>query len=357
MQVAWELERWPAPRGAAEPDPVPAFPEGQLRLVFDDSASTPVAPWSDHVEPAAERAGEIHDASVVATLRQALARRVEQPSEPAADATPPAAAPAPAKPARVLAPTFARKPAEAAAARRPPLRGVTTAAVAAVVIAAVGFPVLTKLRAGAPSEPAGVVAEPPAPAAPRPAVAETAAMAGATAAAKPEPRTPAVEPPRSANPRPMRPNARSGARTRTRTPQIELPAPRPPEAAPSPAAVVVTEPAVEAPPPPPAREPVAPAGPFFEMRDVHVPPQIVARVEPVVPASVAGPVNEIVVVRVLVSQAGQPSMARLLRASKTGPAIDNAVIQAVHQWTFVPAQRRGTPVSCWYHVGVSVGGH
>jgi TonB family protein len=155
----------------------------------------------------------------------------------------------------------------------------------------------------------------------------------------------------------MRPNARSGARTRTRTPQIELPAPRPPEAAPSPAAVVVTEPAVEAPPPPPAREPVAPAGPFFEMRDVHVPPQIVARVEPVVPASVAGPVNEIVVVRVLVSQAGQPSMARLLRASKTGPAIDNAVIQAVHQWTFVPAQRRGTPVSCWYHVGVSIGGH
>jgi TonB family protein len=346
-QVAWELERWPAPQPAADIEALPAVPAGQLRLTFDDASSAATAA-PDRGEPAGERAEEIDDA-VVAALRKTLAKPVEEPAHATADAVPSPAAPP--RPARVLAPAFARKPAQpAASAGRTPSRAITTAAAAVVVIAAVGFPVLTKLRAGAPPEPAAVVAEAPAPAAPKPA-AESAPAANVPAPARTEPER-AAEPPRLAKSRPDRPKGRSAARKPQ--PKIELPAPRPPEAAPAPAAVAVAQPVVEAPPPPPA--PVAPVGPLFEMRDVHVPPKIVTRVEPVVPAGVPGPVNEIVVVRVLVSQTGRPSMARLLRASKTGPAIDDAVIQAVHQWTFVPAQRRGGPVSCWYHVGVPVRG-
>ena len=83
-------------------------------------------------------------------------------------------------------------------------------------------------------------------------------------------------------------------------------------------------------------------------------PRVASRVEPQVPEEVPGSVNEIVVVRVLVSQEGRPSLVRLLRASRLGPALDDAVVAAVSQWTFLPARRRGEAVSCWYNVGVPI---
>jgi TonB family protein len=61
-----------------------------------------------------------------------------------------------------------------------------------------------------------------------------------------------------------------------------------------------------------------------------------------------------VIVRVLVSQTGHVSLVNVLRRSKTGVALDDAVVAAVKQWTFSPARKRGEAVSCWYHVGVPI---
>jgi protein TonB len=107
--------------------------------------------------------------------------------------------------------------------------------------------------------------------------------------------------------------------------------------------------------PAPKPEPPAPVGPFFELRDVNETPRVATRVEPQVPDDLRNrQLNEVVIVRVLVTQAGHPSLVNLLRRSKAGPSLDNAILAAVKQWTFVPAKKRGEAVSCWYHVGVPV---
>ncbi len=98
----------------------------------------------------------------------------------------------------------------------------------------------------------------------------------------------------------------------------------------------------------------APIRPFFETKDVSESPQIARRVEPQVPAEARG-VSDIVVVRLLVSQTGHPSSVSLLRKSKAGQPLDDAVVAAVKQWTFSPARKKGEAVSCWLNVGVPVG--
>ena len=104
-------------------------------------------------------------------------------------------------------------------------------------------------------------------------------------------------------------------------------------------------------PPPPA----APQGPFFEPTDVNETPRVVTRVEPDVPEDLRSRArNEVVIIRMLVSQSGRPSRVSLLRRSKTGPRLDEAVIAAVNQWRFSPAKRRGEAVSCWFNMGVPV---
>ena len=129
-------------------------------------------------------------------------------------------------------------------------------------------------------------------------------------------------------------------------------APAPVAAAPVPE---VAPPAPVAAPEPKPEAPAAPMGPFFETRDVNETPRIATKVEPQVPDDLRDrPLNEIVIVRVLVTQTGQPHMINLLRRSKAGPSLDNAIVAAVKQWTFVPARKRGEAVSCWYHVGVPV---
>ena len=101
--------------------------------------------------------------------------------------------------------------------------------------------------------------------------------------------------------------------------------------------------------------PSAPQGPFFEPTDVNEAPRVVTRVEPDVPEDLRSRArNEIVILRMLVSQSGRPSRVSLLRRSKTGPRLDEAVIAAVNQWTFSPAKRRGEAVSCWFNMGVPV---
>jgi len=113
-----------------------------------------------------------------------------------------------------------------------------------------------------------------------------------------------------------------------------------------PAAVVPSLPASSA----------APLPPFFETRDVNVAPQVAGRVALQLPDGLrAHELNDIVVVHVLVSQSGQPSNLSLLRRSKAGRSVDDAVVTAVKQWTFSPARKKGEVVSCWLNVGVPVG--
>jgi protein TonB len=130
------------------------------------------------------------------------------------------------------------------------------------------------------------------------------------------------------------------------------PAPTPVAVAPAPA-VAAPAPVVAAAPKP--EPPPVPVGPFFELRDVNETPRVATRVEPQVPDDLRDrQLNEVVIVRVLVTQAGHPSLVNLLRRSKSGPSLDDAIVAAVKQWTFVPAKKRGEPVSCWFHVGVPV---
>jgi periplasmic protein TonB len=105
----------------------------------------------------------------------------------------------------------------------------------------------------------------------------------------------------------------------------------------------------------PAPAPPSPArGPFFETTDVNESPQVATRVKPQLPDDLRA-LNELVVVRVLVSQGGHPSRVALLRKSKSGRRLDDAVIAAVNQWTFSPAKKRGEAVSCWFNLGVPIG--
>jgi TonB family protein len=132
------------------------------------------------------------------------------------------------------------------------------------------------------------------------------------------------------------------------------------------APAVVIEPVREAAAPPPP-EPVvvvaptpaatsAPLRPFFEPKDVNEQPAVASRVEPRLPDELrAGDVNEVLVVRLLVSQTGHPSSISLLRRSKAGQPLDDAVVAAVKQWTFSPAKKKGENVSCWLNIGVPVG--
>jgi TonB family protein len=150
----------------------------------------------------------------------------------------------------------------------------------------------------------------------------------------PEPRRP-VRPPKPARQEPKREAVAAPAVEAV--PETSIPAPEPVAA------------------PAPAPEPdAAPVGPFFETRQVNEVPQIASRIEPRLPDEVQGPINDVVIVRLLVSQTGHVSVVNVLRRSRIGVAVDDAVVAAVKRWTFSPARKKGEPVSCWYHVGVPI---
>jgi TonB family protein len=165
----------------------------------------------------------------------------------------------------------------------------------------------------------------------------------APARSKPAASAPAQVPARSV--RAPSPATRQVASVSVPTPATEAPAP----------AVAAPAPDVVATPPPPV-PPAPPVGRFFETMDVNELPHVATRVAPQLPDELrTRPVNEVVIVRALVSQGGRPSRVSLLRRSKAGPHLDNAVIAAVNQWTFSPARKRGEAVSCWFNFGVPVG--
>jgi TonB family protein len=295
-------------------------------------------------------------------------------------------------PAAAVAPAASARPAAKPAPKPTSRRSLVTAAAAVVILGAIGVPLSRLWLERAAAQPAVQVVQPvqqPAPQRPAPA-ARTATPAAAPAPAPAAAPTPSPAPPAAAAPVARRERAASVAApspkvTAAATPRPPVPdaAPRasappkptrpattaaPPQASPAlatlapaivtpnvtalPSAPVEPEPA-----PLPADPSAAPAaGPFFELNDVDRPPKVATRVDAALPASMQGQVsNEIVVVRVLVSQTGRPALVSLLRHSRSGLALDEAVIAAVKQWTFTPAVKRGQNVSCFYHVGVPVG--
>ncbi len=114
------------------------------------------------------------------------------------------------------------------------------------------------------------------------------------------------------------------------------------------------------PPPPPAGPPptpppvVPPAGPIYESNAVDVRPVTIQQVEPVYPPeAIAKQLEDVVVLRLLVTATGQVADVQVLRKSQKDPAFDGAAVAAARQWLFRPATRRGQPVACWFNAGVS----
>jgi protein TonB len=125
-------------------------------------------------------------------------------------------------------------------------------------------------------------------------------------------------------------------------------------------AMTAPPPASMAPPPPetpvraiePVPEPL-PKSQVFEISQVDVRPEVASRTEPSYPASARERgVEDVVVVRVLVSANGRAADTQLLRRSRHDAAFDSAALTAVRQWTFTPARKRDRVVSCWMNVGV-----
>ena len=299
--------------------------------------------------------------------------RVETPTSP-----PPVASVDPVPEAKASKPVA---PVAAAAVppvqRRSPARTIAGAPAAILVIAAIGFPVAKLWLGGQESSP--IIREAPAvKSSPEPARAVTppavptpaATTAGRESVVQTPPQAPTVQQTRSkvAPVAPTPPKAGTASSNMPRTAAARVPSrtSRQPVMPVRQTAAAVTSPAVPAPAPevappvaaapaPAPEPPPAPVGPFFELRDVNETPRVATRVEPQVPDDLRDrQLNEVVIVRVLVTQTGHPLMINLLRKSKAGPTLDHAIVAAVKQWTFVPARKRGEAVSCWFHVGVPV---
>jgi TonB family protein len=328
-------------------------------------------------------------------------KRVPAHEEKGADDTTTLAAPAPdaappvseAKPAPVVTP--GERPILSVTAHESTrTRSMLVAAASIAIVAAIGFPLGTYWRGRNEAHPTATEQAPPKTVVSQPAVAERReekiAKAPAAARGRAEAKSAKSVKPAAAAQRHEAPAPKKAERPSTKAPLVAKaaakplsPQPKPASPQPKPSAapkavrpvttpapqaapVVASNPAPapvveEAPPAPvavptPAPEPAPPMGRFFEMRHVSQWPQVTARVEPQVPEELKNrQLNEIVIVRVLVSQAGHPSLVNVLRGSKAGPVLDDAVVAAVKQWNFTPALKDGAAVSCFYHVGVPVG--
>jgi eukaryotic-like serine/threonine-protein kinase len=106
-----------------------------------------------------------------------------------------------------------------------------------------------------------------------------------------------------------------------------------------------------------AQAPAQPGGTAAERAylatEVDVKPEVLTQVAPSYPEEAAKKnVQDVVVLQVLVDSGGRPQSIKLLRGSRTAPALDAAAEAAVRQWTFRPARKNGRPVACLFNVGV-----
>jgi len=304
----------------------------------------------------------VESPAVVAQSPLVVADVATAPTEPAA----PVVVEMPAAAAKVPAPAIEAPPRN---------RAEVVAAAAVLIIAAVGVPAgarwlqnqavqrargqqVTEQPAPAPPKPPtvaqAVVPPPPVQAAPQPATVEVGVKPVAAPAVRPAPAA-AVQTKQAVNARQVRP----APKTKTAAPA--QPAATAVAAAPAPAPPPAPEPAPAPQPPVVAAQvapaPEAPSGKLFEPSDVDETPRISGRVAPQLPGNLPRTANDVVVVRILVSQSGHAFRVNLLRRSRLGPAADDAVVAAVKQWTFSPARKRGEAVSCWLNVGVPLSGN
>ena len=110
---------------------------------------------------------------------------------------------------------------------------------------------------------------------------------------------------------------------------------------PVPTEVVVAAPEPTRPPPPtptpaPARE---------------VPPEILRVVKPEYPQmALHARIRGLVILRVLVSETGQPLEVEVVRGASAG--LTEAAVAAVKKWTFTPAKKADVPVRAWTTVPI-----
>lgn len=79
------------------------------------------------------------------------------------------------------------------------------------------------------------------------------------------------------------------------------------------------------------------------LREVDLAPRLLRQVRPTYPhEAFVKKVEGTVVLEIVIDERGRVSRARVVRSV---PLLDAAAVDAVLQWTFVPAQKRGRPVA------------
>jgi TonB family protein len=151
---------------------------------------------------------------------------------------------------------------------------------------------------------------------------------------------------------------------RARTPTPEPTSPETVAAAPLPTVIVPTPPPTTAPTSPPLEarvslptpvpvptRPVVREGSLVPFDEVDVPPRILKIVKPrYPPLALQARIGGVVVLRVLVSEKGQPARIEVLREARGG--LTQAAVEAVRTWTFEPATRDGVAVRTWMTVPI-----
>lgn len=83
------------------------------------------------------------------------------------------------------------------------------------------------------------------------------------------------------------------------------------------------------------------------------PPKVLRRVDPVYPSSMHDmEIQGIGIFEVVLNEQGRVCSIRVLRGLL--PKIDQAIVEAIRQWTFRPASRNGKPVAVAYVVTVKI---
>jgi protein TonB len=341
--------------GAVHPDAVAADPDVRRdapRLAGQDEPFAPVPWWVARKAAAAALEAREQEPNPERQTPVAPANPPE-PAVPAAASTPLAAPPrrpsrpsSPAEHSRRLAPVRSARPA------RGWWMGGAAAALCLVSVGLVGAALPGPWRVSPRLENPTIAA----PAEVPPAGDDSAAPVDpVVVAAKPEMARPLASNARAtASARPARPDTRRAASVASRNeakPERSAPALEPTPLAATSTAVVSVTPALPA-----AAQPrvdrVEPEA-AFEATQVDVKPEVLRRVPPEYPEHArARGIEDVVIVRVLVSAAGAPAGVRLLRGARNDSAFDEAALAAVRQWRFSPARRRQAAVSCWFNVAV-----
>ena len=82
-------------------------------------------------------------------------------------------------------------------------------------------------------------------------------------------------------------------------------------------------------------------------------PEIVARSPLRLPPSVETPAASTVIVRAVVTSTGRVARTQILRGPQV-PELDEAVIQALREWRFKPAEHDGRPVAVYMNLELSI---